>query len=153
MDLEKNKQRLEIIAAELEELKNSGGGGTVDAYTKAEADNKFAEKATTYTKTEVDEAIASAGGGGGISYQYEGFHYLNTIQPKTASQQNIELSTSFSKTLGISGLRFTSDYLVLTSYDLMPRGEDGCSINCKIYNLGDEPVSNASITFYMIVKS
>ena len=63
MDLEKNKQRLEIMAAELEELKNSGGGGTVDAYTKAEADDKFAEKATTYTKTEVDDAIAAAAGG------------------------------------------------------------------------------------------
>lgn len=64
MDLEKNKQRIEIIATELEELKrNGGGGGTVDAYTKAEADNKFAEKATTYTKTEVNEAIASAAGG------------------------------------------------------------------------------------------
>ena len=80
MDLEKNKQRLEILAAEVEELKNNGGGGgTVDAYTKAEADNKFAEKTnvytkteadnkfaektTTYTKTEVDEAIASAAGG------------------------------------------------------------------------------------------
>lgn len=62
MDLEKNKQRLEIMAAELEELKN-GGGGATDAYTKEEADDKFAEKATTYTKTEVDEAIASAGGG------------------------------------------------------------------------------------------
>lgn len=63
MDLEKNKQRLEILAAEVEELKNSGGGETIDAYTKEEADNKFAEKATTYTKTEVDEAIAAAGGG------------------------------------------------------------------------------------------
>lgn len=62
MDLEKNKQRLEILAAEVEELKNSGGGETVDAYTKEEADDKFAEKATTYTKTEVDEAIAAAGG-------------------------------------------------------------------------------------------
>lgn len=69
MDLEKNKQRLEIMAAELEELKNSGGGGgTVDAYTKAEADDKFAEKATTYTKTEVDEAIAAAAGGGVPAY-------------------------------------------------------------------------------------
>lgn len=64
MDLEKNKQRIEILAAEVEELKNSGGGGgTIDAYTKAEADAKFAEKSTTYTKTEVDEAIASAAGG------------------------------------------------------------------------------------------
>ena len=62
MDLEKNKQRLEILAAEVEELKNSSGE-TVDAYTKEEADDKFAEKATTYTKTEVDEAIASAAGG------------------------------------------------------------------------------------------
>lgn len=65
MDLEKNKQRIEIMAAEIEELKRNGGGGeTVDAYTKEEADDKFAEKATTYTKTEVDEAIASAAGGG-----------------------------------------------------------------------------------------
>lgn len=63
MDLEKNKQRIEILAAEVEQLKNSGGGETVDAYTKEEADDKFAEKATTYTKTEVDEAIASAAGG------------------------------------------------------------------------------------------
>ena len=63
MDLEKNKQRLEILAAEVEELKNSSGGETVDAYTKEEADDKFAEKSTTYTKTEVDEAIASAAGG------------------------------------------------------------------------------------------
>lgn len=50
------------MAAELEELKK-GGGGASDSYTKEEADDKFAEKATTYTKTEVDEAIASAGGG------------------------------------------------------------------------------------------
>ena len=37
-------QRVEIIAADVEELKNSGGGGgggTSDAYTKAEADAKF----------------------------------------------------------------------------------------------------------------
>lgn len=69
MDLEKNKQRIEILAAEVEELKNNGGGGgTVDAYTKAEADDKFAEKATTYTKTEVNEAIASAAGGGLPAY-------------------------------------------------------------------------------------
>ena len=33
MDLEKNKQRLEILAAEIEELKrNGGGGGTVAKY-------------------------------------------------------------------------------------------------------------------------
>lgn len=62
MDLEKNKQRLEIIAAELEELKNSGGGGgTVDAYTKAEADNKFAEKTNVYTKTEADNKFVEQG--------------------------------------------------------------------------------------------
>lgn len=58
MDLEKNKQRLEILAAEVEELKrNGGGGGTTDSYTKAEADNKFAEKTNVYTKTEADTAF------------------------------------------------------------------------------------------------
>lgn len=35
-------QRVEIIAADVEELKNSGGGGSPsDSYTKAEADAKF----------------------------------------------------------------------------------------------------------------
>lgn len=62
MDLEKNKQRLEIIAAQVEELKrNGGGGGTVDAYTKAEADNKFAEKTNVYTKTEADNKFVEQG--------------------------------------------------------------------------------------------
>lgn len=57
MDLEKNKQRLEILATEVEELKNSGGGGTVDAYTKEEADTKFAtnEELEGYvSKTDAD---------------------------------------------------------------------------------------------------
>jgi hypothetical protein len=78
MDLEKNKQRIEILAAEIEELKNSGGGGgdLYDYLTKDEASSTYetqtsassalatkADKATTYTKTEVDEAIASAAGG------------------------------------------------------------------------------------------
>lgn len=58
MDLEKNKQRLEILATQVEELKNSGGGETVDAYTKAEADDKFAEKTNVYTKTEADNKFA-----------------------------------------------------------------------------------------------
>ena len=81
MDLEKNKQRLEILAAEVEELKNNGGGETVDAYTKEEADDKFAEKATTYTKTEVDEAIAAAGGGDLIPT------YFGTAVPTTLSDE------------------------------------------------------------------
>lgn len=58
MDLEKNKQRLEILAAELEELKRNGGGGTSDSYTKEEADDKFAEKTNVYTKTEADNKFA-----------------------------------------------------------------------------------------------
>lgn len=77
MDLEKNKQRIEILAAEIEELKNGGGGGgDLSAYlTKDEASSTYetqsaassalalkADKSTTYTKTEVDEAIAAAGG-------------------------------------------------------------------------------------------
>ena len=77
MDLEKNKQRIEILAAEIEELKNGGGGGDLSAYlTKEEASSTYetqtsassalalkADKSTTYTKTEVDEAIAAAAGG------------------------------------------------------------------------------------------
>ena len=63
MDLEKNKQRLEILAAEVEELKNGGGGGgTVDAYTKAEADDKFAtnEELEGYvSKTDADDDYIS----------------------------------------------------------------------------------------------
>lgn len=46
-------QRVEIIAADVEELKNSGGGGgggTSDAYTKTEADAKF-ETITNATAT------------------------------------------------------------------------------------------------------
>lgn len=85
MDLEKNKQRLEILAAEVEELKNSGGGGgdLSDYLTKAEASSTYetqssassalalkADVATTYTKTEVDEAIAAAAGGDYISKNY-----------------------------------------------------------------------------------
>lgn len=45
----------------LYEIATSGGGGTVDAYTKSETDTLLASKAdktTTYTKTEVDTALA-----------------------------------------------------------------------------------------------
>lgn len=56
------KQRVEIISSDLDALKNSGGGGgTVDAYTKAEADNKFAEKTNVYTKTEADNKFVEQG--------------------------------------------------------------------------------------------
>lgn len=75
------KQRVEIISSDLEALKveveQGGGGGDLSAYlTKDEASSTYetqtaassalalkADKSTTYTKTEVDEAIASAGGG------------------------------------------------------------------------------------------
>lgn len=76
MDLVKNKQRLEILAAQVEELKNSGGGGgggDLSAYlTKTEARATYetqsaaaaslalkADKSTTYTKTQVDTAITT----------------------------------------------------------------------------------------------
>lgn len=35
------------------------GGGSVDAYTKAESDARFAPKSTTYTKSEVDSQLAT----------------------------------------------------------------------------------------------
>lgn len=40
------KQRVEILAQELKELieTGGGGGGTTDAYTKAESDEKFLSK-------------------------------------------------------------------------------------------------------------
>ncbi len=74
------KQRVEIISSDLDALKaeveQGGGGGDLSAYlTKEEASTTYetqtsassalalkADKATTYTKTEVDEAIAGAGG-------------------------------------------------------------------------------------------
>lgn len=74
------KQRVEIISSDLDALKaeveQGGGGGDLSAYlTKEEASSTYetqtsassalalkADKATTYTKTEVDEAIAAAGG-------------------------------------------------------------------------------------------
>lgn len=95
MDLEKNKQRLEILAAEVEELKNSGGGGgdLSDYLTKAEASSTYetqsaassalelkADKATTYTKTEVDSAIAAAGGDLDLSPVYMGVALSNNVE-------------------------------------------------------------------------
>lgn len=74
------KQRVEIISSDLDALKaeveQGGGGGDLSAYlTKEEASSTYetqtsatealalkADKSTTYTKSEVDEAIAAAGG-------------------------------------------------------------------------------------------
>lgn len=56
------KQRVEILAQELKELQESGGG-SVDAYTKAEADEKFLSKAdavSTYaTKDYVNSIVGN----------------------------------------------------------------------------------------------
>lgn len=44
----------------LDAIAKGGGGGTTDAYTKAETDELLADKAdkaTTYTKTEIDAMI------------------------------------------------------------------------------------------------
>lgn len=50
------KQRVEIISSDLDALKVEveQGGGSSDSYTKAEADDKFAEKTSVYTKSEAD---------------------------------------------------------------------------------------------------
>jgi hypothetical protein len=97
MDLEKNKQRLEILATEIEELKNSGGGGgggdLSNYLTKAEASSTYetqsaassalelkADKATTYTKTEVDNAIAAAGGDLDLNPVYMGVALANNVE-------------------------------------------------------------------------
>ena len=50
------KQRVEIISSDLDALKVEveQGGGSSDSYTKAEADDKFAEKSNVYSKTEAD---------------------------------------------------------------------------------------------------
>ena len=61
MELSKIKQRLEILWQEVEKLEAEGGGGSGDAYTKAQTDALLAEKAdksTTYTKTQVDNALS-----------------------------------------------------------------------------------------------
>lgn len=73
------KQRVEIISSDLDALKAEveQGGGDLSAYlTKEEASSTYetqtsatealalkADKSTTYTKTEVDDAIAAAAGG------------------------------------------------------------------------------------------
>lgn len=58
------KQRVEILAQEVKELQESGGGGgSVDAYTKAESDEKFLSKAdavSTYaTKDYVNSIVGN----------------------------------------------------------------------------------------------
>lgn len=69
-------QRVELLAEDVKKLEGEGGGGDLSAYlTKSEASSTYetqtgataslalkADKATTYTKTEVDNAIAAAGG-------------------------------------------------------------------------------------------
>ena len=61
MDLEKNKQRLEILAAEVEELKNSGGGGgdLSDYLTKDEASSTY-ETQTSAAATYETQSHASS---------------------------------------------------------------------------------------------
>ena len=44
MDTIKQRQRVEILAEQLRRGQGGGGGGTVDAYTKTEADAKFVPK-------------------------------------------------------------------------------------------------------------
>lgn len=58
------KQRVEILAQEVKELQETGGGGsTTDAYTKAESDEKFLSKAdavSTYaTKDYVNSIVGN----------------------------------------------------------------------------------------------
>lgn len=86
-------QRLELLAEDVKNLENGGGGGDLSAYlTKEEASTTYetqtsassalalkADKATTYTKTEVDEAIASAGGDLDLSPVYMGVALSNNV--------------------------------------------------------------------------
>lgn len=61
MDFNKLKQRVEVLWQEVQRIEAEGGGGSSDAYTKAQTDILLAEKAdksTTYTKTEVDTALS-----------------------------------------------------------------------------------------------
>lgn len=59
------KQRVEILAQELKDLieTGGGGGGTTDAYTKAQSDEKFLSKAdavSTYaSKAYVDSIVGN----------------------------------------------------------------------------------------------
>lgn len=57
------KQRVEIISSDLDALKTEveQGAGTSDSYTKAEADDKFAEKTNVYTKSEADNKFVEQG--------------------------------------------------------------------------------------------
>ena len=58
------KQRVEILAQRVDDLEaGGGGGGTVDAYTKAESDEKFLAKSdavSTYaTKDYVNSIVGN----------------------------------------------------------------------------------------------
>lgn len=64
-----------VIQDEIEALKNAGGGGTVDAYTKAETDTKLdakQDKLTAGSGITIDEnnVISSTGGSGGGANPY-----------------------------------------------------------------------------------
>lgn len=61
MDI-KLKQRVEILAQEFEDFKESGGGGgTTDAYTKAQSDAKFLSKSDAASIYQVKGSYATEG--------------------------------------------------------------------------------------------
>lgn len=82
-DFTKVKQQLEILWQIVEQLeKESGGGGTSDAYTKSETDTLLAAKAdksTTYTKTETNAEIQGAITDLDVSSTSVSGHYIKSI--------------------------------------------------------------------------
>ena len=84
------KQRVEILAQEVKELQETGGGGgTTDAYTKAESDEKFLSKsdaAQNYqpkgsypTTSDVESAVGTAIADLDVSSTAATGHYVKSI--------------------------------------------------------------------------
>lgn len=133
-----------VIQDEIEALKNAGGGGTVDAYTKAETDNLLNAKQNTLTAgtgITIDEnnVISSTGGSGG------------SVDAYTKAETDTKLDAKQDKLTAGSGITITKDETagtstIATAVSLTDNGEGAYTVGDSI-KMGDNITigSNADI--------
>lgn len=109
------------------------GGGTVDSYTKAESDAKYAFSATTYTKTEADNKFALKGSGGGsfdpTQPQTISGAWVFTHQPQirlgVAAAQDITtqqyVDTNFVKLGGVKTITGSTHFNGTVDFNVLPQ--------------------------------